>query len=102
VDLPSAANTVAAASASTVNREWPCAAWKQQQQQLQSPQNSPGDTLLAAAVGTVFNSAGPIAVKAAIWTVVEQMYARNISLLYAGPVSSLSEVCVACWPGQQC
>lgn len=36
--------------------------------------------------------AGPIAVKAAIWTVVEQMYARNISLLYAGPVSSMSEV----------
>jgi hypothetical protein len=31
-------------------------------------------------------------VKAAIWTVVEHMYERNISLLYAGPITSASEV----------
>lgn len=36
--------------------------------------------------------AGPIAVKAAIWTCVEHMYARKISLLYAGPISTPSEV----------
>jgi len=37
-------------------------------------------------------SAGPIAVKAAIWAVVEQMHARGISKLYAGPISSFTEV----------
>lgn len=35
---------------------------------------------------------GPIAVKAAIWTVVEHMYARGIGKLYAGPIDSVSEV----------
>ena len=35
-------------------------------------------------------------VKAAIWTVVEHMYERKISLLYAGPITSASEVSSSC------
>jgi lathosterol oxidase len=36
--------------------------------------------------------AGPLAVKAYIWTIAENMHARGVSLLYGGPIATYSHV----------
>lgn len=39
-----------------------------------------------------FNSLGPLAVKAGVWTVVERMHEQGVGLLYSGPVNSAASV----------
>eukprot|EP00878_Enallax_costatus_P036657 GHUV01041190.1.p1 GENE.GHUV01041190.1~~GHUV01041190.1.p1 ORF type:complete len:189 (+),score=24.54 GHUV01041190.1:309-875(+) len=56
-------------------------------QGIQEQPRKPGEVSRDA-----INSIGPIIVKAAIWTVVEQLHARGISKVYAGPVNSKAEV----------
>eukprot|EP00775_Hariotina_reticulata_P003455 gene3455-3726_t len=61
--------------------------WLCQVKGIQEQQRRPGEVTRDAV-----NSLGPIAVKAAIWTVVEQLHTQGIGKLYAGPVTTFSEV----------
>jgi hypothetical protein len=59
---------------------------------LRTPAHTANFEDVGHATAMVCVAAGPLVVKAAIWAVVEQMYARGISKLYAGPVDSIAEV----------